>query len=393
MTSCSEGREMRLLSRFAIVLLLAATMVAPGCGGKENKGKPADKAKGKPSMSFIGESAVLPVKAVEVKQAPPSFELNLPGVVQANVESTLSFRVPGTITEFPVKIGQEMRKGDLIARLDATHYENAVAQAEASRQEALANQQDASAQYGRVRKLWADQDMSTSQMDEARTSARTASQQVKIAGKQLAEARRELANSTLSAPYDGTVANKQVLNYQTVQAGQPVVLFVDTSSMQLRAQLPSSMLWEKDHFSDYKCVFPSLGGLTVDAQLKGIGPSALPPHRTYPVTVVITPPEGTPILPGTEGILRITVTNPGQADYTLVPATAVTSDHKGQSRIWTVDTKTGEAQPRPVEIEALHDGQIALRSGVQAGEWVITAGQNRLTPGRKVKIVKQTGTN
>jgi len=367
------------------MLAAAALACGAGCGkGRDTAGKHG-KAGGR---SFVGESAVLPVKAVQARTLPASYPLRLPGVVRADVESVLSFRVPGLVTEIPVKVGQAVRAGDTIARLDAAHYENAVDQARAAVQQALARSQDAQSQYGRVRKLWADQDTSGSQLDDARADARTAQESYRIAGRQLAEAERDLRNATLTAPYDGTVADRLVHPWQTVEAGQPVVLLVDPARLELRSQLPGSMMARKDHFSDFACVFPSRTGLTLPATLKGIGPSALPPNRTFPIAVLLAPPPGTPILPGAEGVLEITVTDPDPAADILVPATAVVADPRGQCRVWVVDPETGEATPHPVEVEGLHDGDMALKTGVSPGQWVVTAGQDRLSPGRKVRIVR-----
>jgi len=377
--------------RIAAALLAAAALTgAAGCGkdGTEHKKAGARGEKTKAGRTFIGESAVLPVKAVQARRIPASYPLRLPGVVQAHVESALSFRVPGLVTDLPVEIGQAVKRGDTIARLDASHYQNAVDQAQASVDQAQARWQDARAQYDRVRKLWADQDMSASQMDNARADTRAAEEGYRIAARQLAEARRELEYATLASPYDGIVADKQVRVFQTVEAGQPVVLLVDPGQVELRAQLPGSMLARKENFSNFRCVFPALGGLTLPAQIKGIGPSALPPNRTFPITVLLTRPPGTPVLPGTEGTLEITVTDPQPEEDILVPASAVVSDPGGQSLVWVVAPESGEVQPHPVQVEGLRDGDMALKTGVSPGQWVVTAGQDRLSPGRKVRIVK-----
>ncbi|MFO7985176.1 MAG: efflux RND transporter periplasmic adaptor subunit [Desulfatiglandaceae bacterium] len=375
---------MKQLLQMGLALLMSVALL---CWGGCNK-KDQNKKKTKGAASLTGHGHVLPVKAVQATRTPHSYHLKFPGVVRAAVESDLSFRVPGLIVALPINIGQVVKKGDLIARLDMSDYQDAVDQARDDRDRAKARLQDEQKHYARVRKLWADQDVSTSQLDAARTAARTAEEELRIASKRLSEAKRRLNHAELVAPYDGIIADKHVHAFQRVGVGQSVALLVDPSSTQLRAQLPTSLIPKKGRFTQFQCSFPGLGDLTLKAKLEGIGPSALPPIRTFPITVTLSPPADLPILPGTEGILNITVTNPHPPDEVFVPASAIVGAPKGKSRVWVVDRKSGKVRPQPVVIEGLHNGKIACKSGVQAGEWVITAGHSRLTPGLEVHIVK-----
>ena len=373
---------MKRLLHVGLAMLMGVGLLSWG-GCKKDQSK--EKTKG--PASHAGPGGLLPVKAEQAARIPRTYHLKFPGMVQAAVESTLSFRVPGLIVALPINIGQAVKKGDLIARLDMSDYQDAVDQARDDRARALARLQDEQKHYARVRKLWADQDVSTSQLDAARTAARTAEEELRIAVQRLSEAKRRLDHAKLSAPYDGIIADKHVHAFQRVGVGQSVALLVDPSSTQLRAQLPTSLIPKKDQFTQYECIFPGLGDLSLKAKLKGIGPSALPPIRTFPITVILSPPADMPILPGTEGVLNITVTDPHPPDEVFVPASAVVSTPKGESQVWVVDRKSGKARPHPVVIKGLHNGKIACKSGVQAGQWVITAGHSRLTPGLEVHIV------
>lgn len=376
-------KSMKRLLQVGLVVLTGVGVLAwSGC--KKDQGKKSPKG----AASHAGHAEVLPVKAAQATRIPRTYHLKFPGVVQVDTKSALSFRVPGLIVALPINIGQAVKKGDLIARLDMSDYQDAVDQARDARDRALARLQDEQKHYARVRKLWADQDVSTSQLDAARTAARTAEEQLRIADKRLTEAKRRLDHAKLTAPYDGIIADKHVHAFQRVGVGQSVALLVDPSSTRLRAQLPTALIPKKDKFTQYECIFPGLGDLSLKAELEGIGPSALPPIRTFPITVKLSPPAEMPILPGTEGSLRITVTNPHAAGEVLVPASAVVSTSGGKSRVWVVDRKSGKATPHSVDIEGLHTGKIVCKSGLQAGQWVITAGHSRLSSDTKVHIVK-----
>ena len=360
-----------------LIFWTLAVMVSP-IEAPAEKSKPAAK----------GKEEVIPVKAMRVAPVSKTFVRRLPATLMTGVETRLAFRVSGRISSLPVEVGQVVKKGKLIGLLDPRDFEDALGEAQAALARAVARQEDAVLHLKRMEKLWSDQDVDINDLDRSRAGARSAEDQVKIQKRQLNEARRRLAYTRLKAPYTGVIAQKQVNVFDTVAADQAVVLFVDLSCLKARAQLSPSLMPQHKRFEKYSVVIPALNGLSLPATFEGIGPSALPPHRTCPITVILSPPPGTPILPGMEGILNITVTNPDQDNFILVPASAVVSDYKGQSRVWIVNPNTGETQPRTVAVEGLHHGKIALKSGINTGEWVITAGQNRLSPGRKVRIVQ-----
>jgi RND family efflux transporter MFP subunit len=365
--------------------ILAALMLVCGSSdtllGKEAKKGSATNATQKPQKP-------LPVKAVQVKKADGKQHLDYPGVVLTDNQSELSFRVSGMVEEIPIKVGQVLKKGQLIARLDNDHFLNAREQARAAKRQAKVRMQDARSEYQRLVNLLSHRDISKQKLQDSKTQAKTAEENFHIAQKRLAEAERQLGYTTLKAPFDGIVASKKIHAFQTVRAGEPIALMVDSSDLLFRVQLPTSLLSRRDDFQKFECIFPALSGLKLEARLHGIGPSALPPMRTFPLTVELDPGPKHPIMPGTEGILRITAAPHASKSRILVPASAVIGDHKGNPKVWVANPKSGLAHKRSVKLGGLREGKMSVESGLSPGEWVITAGQTHLSPGQKIKIVK-----
>jgi RND family efflux transporter MFP subunit len=212
---------------------------------------------------------------------------------------------------------------------------------------------------------------------------------VKIQKRQLNEARRRLAYTRLKAPYKGVIAQKEVNLFETVAAGQAVVLFVDLSRLKARAQLSPSLIPEHKRFEKFSVVIPALNGLKLRATFQGIGPRALPPANTYPITVTIQTGSGTDIRPGMNGLLEITVKRATDDRYIQIPLGAVGTDPKGNTTVWVVDEKKGVVQPRQVSTGGLTKKGIEIKSGLSAGEWVVTAGLRQLRPGKRVMILKK----
>jgi RND family efflux transporter MFP subunit len=357
------------------------------CGSSDTVlGKEAKK--GSATTATQESKKPLPVKAVQVKKADGKQHLDYPGMVLTDNQSKLSFRVSGMVEEFPVKVGQALKKGQLVARLDNDHFINAREQARAAKRRAEVRTRNASSEYQRLINLLSHRDISKQRLQNAKTQAKTAEEDFNIAQKRLAEAERQLSYTILKAPFDGIVASKKIHSFQTVRAGESIVLLVDSSDLLFRVQLPTSLLSRRDDFKKFECIFPALNGQKIEAKLHGVGPSALPPLRTFSLTVELDLTPKLPIMPGTEGILRITASSDTSQNLILVPASAVTGDYHGTPRVWIADPKSKRAHPQAVKLGGLHEGKMSVESGLSLGEWVITAGQAHLNPGQKIKIVK-----
>jgi RND family efflux transporter MFP subunit len=362
---------------FLMILLFNVMSSAGYAGDHNNKTVP-------PS----GKNAVIYVKAIQVQPLSRTFVRRFPATLMTKVETRLAFRVPGRISQLPVAVGQVIQQGKLIALLDPKDFKDTAGEAEASLAQAQARRKDAALHLARIQKLWANQDVDISQLDKARADARASEDQVEIQKRELNEAGRRLSYTRLTAPYTGIVAQKDVNVFDTVSAGQTVVLFVDLSHLKARAQLSPTLLSERTRFDKFTFVIPALEGLRLPATLEGIGPSALPRANTYPITVMLQTGPETGLRPGMNGLLEITVRRHVNDRTIQIPLSAVSSDPKANSRVWVVDKKKGVVQDRRVELGNLTAQGIEVKKGLDTGEWVVTAGVRELRPGQRVLILK-----
>ena len=350
---------------------------------------PVDGAAEKSKTAPTVKEDVIPVKAMRVAPGSETFIRRLPAILMTEVETRLAFRVSGRISSLPVEVGQVVKQGELIGLVDQRDFEDAAGEAKAGLAQAVARQKNAGLHLKRMQKLWANQDVDISRLDKTRADARSADDQVEMQKRELNEARRRLAYTRLEAPYTGVVAQKQVNEFDTVTAGQLVVLFVDLSRLKARAQLSPSLIPEHKRFEKFSVVIPALNGLRLRATLQGIGPRALPPANTYPITVIIETRPQTDLRPGMNGLLEITVKRATNDRYIQIPLSAVATDPKGNTTVWVVDEDKGVVQRRQVATGGLTKKGIEIKSGLSAGEWVVTAGLRQLRPGKRVMILKK----
>lgn len=117
------------------------------------------------------EPRLRPVRFIMVSDESGARDRSFSGTSKSTLESRLSFKVSGTVTDVPVQIGQRLDAGDLIARLDAATYSLQVQQAQASLVEARANERNAVATYERTKGLYANNNASRNDLDASRAQA------------------------------------------------------------------------------------------------------------------------------------------------------------------------------------------------------------------------------
>jgi macrolide-specific efflux system membrane fusion protein len=199
------------------------------------------------------EARVTPA-TVKVERGDVAETVLATGSLQANSVTSVGAEVSGTIQSVAVKLGDAVRKGDLIAQIDSTNQQNAVKSAEAAlanlKAQLQAKQADlASAQAGLERanklapqKLISDADVMTAEATLAAAKAAIASLDAQISQAQLAvdDANLALSRTRIVAPVDGTIVAVLVTEGQSVNANQTtptIVKIADLDTMIIKAQI------------------------------------------------------------------------------------------------------------------------------------------------------------
>jgi multidrug efflux pump subunit AcrA (membrane-fusion protein) len=128
--------------------------------------------------------------------------------------------------------------------------------------------------------------------------------------------------------------------------------------------------------------------------IKQISKEASQATRTYPVTLAMQQPEGGNILPGMAGEALLEADLPEESARLgiQVPTTALfTEDDIEKSYVWVIDQATNTLERREVQTGDLSEFGILIKSGLQAGEWVVVAGTTLLSAGEEVSILGAPG--
>jgi len=317
-----------------------------------------------------------PVKFLTVEGKSSGKEVKYPGRVRASQRVDLAFQVAGPLIELPVTEGQNVKKGEIIARILPRDFETEIAKAKAK---AL----DAEQQFQRYRDLYVKKQVSKADFDKYKSQADIAKARQK-------ETEDTLSDTYLRAPFTGVIAKRYVENFEDVQAKAPIVSIQDISEIEVLVDVPESVMVTLKQGAKKVAVaeFAAAPGKQYPLSLKEYSTEADPRTLTYQVTLLMTQPEDITVLPGmTANVIGTTETDQTEVTTSIItiPAAAVFADETGSSHVWTVNRETMTVNSRQVETGSLTGAaDISIISGIEPGETIAVTGVTQLRENMKV---------
>ncbi len=335
----------------------------------------------------VQKPAIRPIRTVVVGAPDADRERSFSGIARASVETKLSFRVGGEIERLPVVIGRKVKKGDLVATLDATDFKLALNQAKAGLALAEAQLNRAKADYERDRQLYEAEDISRSQLDRSIASWRSSKAQVDSAGESVNLARRKLSYTTLRAPMGGSIASVPVEAHQTVGAGRTVATLTSGGEMEIEVGIPESLITRIAVGDPATVVFDAIAGKTLEARVKEVGVQASD-AAVYPVTLRINE-RNDRLRPGMVG--EITLNFTADEAYITIPLVAVVTNPGGKRFVWIYGKEKGTVSKREITVGKLTSRGLQVEAGLTAGEIIAVRGVHRLSENMKVRLLDRDG--
>jgi RND family efflux transporter MFP subunit len=326
-----------------------------------------------------------PIKIYRLSGQLGSTRPDFPGRIKSKKVVELAFEVEGRIIDWNVEEGQQVKKSQILSRLDPRDYQ---AQAEA----ALARLRLAEAEYRRESKLFASGSGTQRDLDVATRSRDVSRAELRIKQKALEETK-------LRALFDGVIARKLVTDFRNVAAREPVLLLQDESMMEVVVDVPERDLASSRDALDLdewnKRVKPmvelsALPGRQFPVSLTELATAADPNTRTFRATFSMEKPEGVGVLSGMTAKIILTGATTTKASDFLVPARAVVADDENQPFVWVVDEDSMTVSKRSVTAGKITGDQIVLSEGLEAGEAIAMTGVHLLTEGRVVTEMERS---
>lgn len=318
------------------------------------------------------EPPVRPARIFEVTRQAVTDRLEMVGRVEAAQSVDMAFELDGRLSELPVREGQRISAGTLVAAIDPTDYELALREAEV--QQRLAEQD-----YDRKVQLLAEQVVSQSVVDDARTLLEL--RQVKVA-----QAREALGDTRLSAPFDAYVVRRYMDNHVNVAAGTPVVRLADLRELHIKAAVPEAVLATGDasRVVSLEAVFDFAPEQRFPLTIRENTGEADSVAQTYEVTFAMPPPEGITVLPGMTATVVAVIRGTNESPI-VIPTSALASDAERNFHVWLYDPAEGRVHKRYVSVGTPSGSGIPVTSGLEEGDSIVAIGASHLTDGMRVR--------
>jgi RND family efflux transporter MFP subunit len=322
------------------------------------------------------------VTAVQVTGSERGFT----GIIAARVQSNLGFRVAGKIVERLVNVGQQVKAGQPLMRIDETDLRlaltakrNAVAAARASHVQTEADEQ----RYAKlVRDGWA----SRQRYEQAKAALDTAEAQLAAAEAAARVAENEATYSVLVADADGTVVDTLGEPGQIVSAGQTVVRLAQAGPREAVVALPETI--RPPIGSAAEAIVYGSDGQRFTAHLRQLSDAADAQTRTYEARYVLDGEAAAAPL-GATVTIRL-ASQAGQPEI-QVPLGAVLDDGR-KTGVWVLDSASSSVRFRPVKLVRV-TSETAVISGLRPGDPIVSLGAHLLQEGARVRTASESRGN
>ena len=292
------------------------------------------------------------------------------GTIEEKMGSTLSFEIAGNITSIRVEEGDRVSKGQLLATINPT----TVKEAHRATLTTLKQAQDAYRRFLPLHQSGTISDMKWVEIESKLEQAKAAE----------SIARQQLSHSTLTAPFAGVIAAKNVDLGTYVLPGQPVLKLANVAQVNAKISVPEAEISHLHVGDKVKLTVAALSGAIFRGTISEKGIDANPISHTYDVKVGITNPQGR-LLPGMVCNAQVQG-SAATPSHITVPPQCIELDADNSRFVWTV--VNGKAHQQPVTTGDFEGDGIVILSGLKAGDQVIINGQQKVSEGMNVDTAK-----
>lgn len=409
-------------ARRMLVPLLALTAAVGGCR-REEPARP---------------DPIRPVKTALVSVSAATESRLFSGQVLAAREADLAFRVSGLLASLPVREGQRVSKGEVVAVLRPDEFQarqnslqGQLAQSEARLRALQAGQRpeerlrleaqvraaearlaNAKAEFDRFSELIKENAVARTDFELRETQYRVAQEDLKSARQlfeQSAVARAEdieaqaadiaalrarleevsiqLADSTIRAPFDGVVAQRFVEASQDIAVGRPVIRIQASDELTVAVDVPEAVMASNLQSADIVGLvaeFSAAPGREFPVEIREVAQVADPVTQTFRVRAAMPAPQGLNILPGMTASVRLTQRSTDPAGRIRVPVTAILRDSSGEAEAWVLG-EDRTVRRRAVRLGQIVGSSVEVLEGLKSGERIAVAGVTQLRDGMVVR--------
>lgn len=311
-----------------------------------------------------------PINAVTLQLQPAMIRdrINLPGSIEAWTSLSLLSKLNGTVEKVLVREGQKVRKGEVLAQIDAEDYRIAVERAKAAYDLARA-------EFDRDKAIYAKGVIPTAELDANKTGMETAKAD-------LDNAELQLSRCTITAPMNGLIRKIDAKVGLQLAVGDPVAEILEIDRVKAVVGIPESEVSAVRGLETVDIDLQALDNRILPGKVHFLSSSPETAARLFRLELAIDNPDGE-ILPGM--FIRADVVKKTVADAVVIPFYSVISRNNEQ---YVFIEKDGVAEKNPVKLGIMEKWLIQVTEGVKAGDKVLVEGHRDVEDKQKIKVVK-----
>ncbi|MDV7188220.1 efflux RND transporter periplasmic adaptor subunit [Lutibacter sp. TH_r2] len=307
--------------------------------------------------------------------------LNASGKVEAVQNANLSTRMMGFVNNIPVKVGDKVRKGQLLISINSADINAQKAQVNASITEATAAYTNAEKDYNRFKALFNDASASQKEMDDMTANYQMAKARLEAANQMKNQVNAQLSYSNITAPFSGVVTGKFINKGDMANPGMPLISVEAPGKYQVVAMVPESEITQIKSGTNVNVTIKSTGKV-VKGKVTEVSTSAKNTGGQYLVKVVLDKTD-VKLLSGMFTSVQFPVAK-AVSNSTLIPTSALVK--RGELIGVYVVSSSNTALLRWLRLGKTFGDKIEVLSGLNADEQFILSSEEKLINGAKLNI-------
>jgi RND family efflux transporter MFP subunit len=361
---------MKTIAKLILSSSLVAAIGLSGCGKEATETDNAD------NTDKAVQTIKAPVETVSLGTIP--LKAVVPGAVVPDQKAQIASRLMGYIKNLDVKVGQQVKKGELLFSIDSSDVNSQILQAKSAYQQAEAALKDAKLDYDRFSKLYKEDSVSKQQFDKINLQYKVAQENLVSAKTALNQAKSQLNYANVKAPFDGVVVDKMAVAGDLAAPGNPVLVLENLKSLSVRTQVAEDLFAVLRPGDEAEVI--------IDGQSKPLTgtiytlvSAADPKTRTH--TVKLSLPSLVNVNSGT--FARVGFKR-GERPTMMVPKSAVLN-RSGVQGVFVLED--GKANFHMVRLGEKIGDKVEIKAGLNLGDTIVVANNHSLLNGDNIEVI------
>jgi len=313
----------------------------------------------------------MPVKVLTVQPSTINLGQEYVGTIRESVAIPLSFSTAGTVSAVYVSEGQSVNKGMVLATLDGKSYRS-------SYQIALAKEKQAQDAYSRLSELYKKGSLPEIKMVEIESDLQQARSTAQLAKNSLSDCR-------LIAPTHGVIGKKSVEPGMNVLPDYQVLSLLKIEQVNAVVPIPENQIANIQLGQQASVTVAALNNASFTGKVTETGVEADPLSHTYPIKIALQN-KGEQLKPGM--VCNVVITPKATQSMITVPQTSVMIDTNNHTYVYVANKDGRSVHKQIVQVgEAVGNGDVAILSGLQSGDSVVTEGNQKIDEQSLIQII------